>query len=130
MLHWRGLLYLFLFDAPLAWSSLLILVPCFIGAVFFTYSCSMLHWRGLLYLFLFHAPMAWSSLLILVPCSNGVVYCAYAYSMFHWRVLLCLCFFHAPRARTQSVDFVRVAVVGILWGGGEVGPMGTVERSS
>jgi hypothetical protein len=99
MLQWRGLLYLFLFHAPLARSSSLFLVRYSIGV------------RGLLYLFLFHAPMAWYSLLFLVTCSNGVVFftflvpCSidvvfFAYScyMLQWYDLLYLFLFHAPMA--------------------------------
>ncbi len=78
----------------------------------------MLQWRVLLYFSFFHVPMAWSTLLILVPCSIGVVFFTSACSMLQWRGHLYLFFFHAPRARTRSVDFVSVAVVGILWGGG------------
>jgi hypothetical protein len=131
MLQWCGLLYLFLFLAPTAWSSLLIPVPCFNSVVFFTYSCSMLQQRGLLYLFLFHAPlirgllylflfhaplirgllylflfhapMAWSSLLILVPCSNGVVFFDFSCSMLQWRGLLCLSMFLVPLAWSPSL---------------------------
>ncbi len=90
MLQWRGLLYLFLFPAPMTWSSWssLLILNCslFHWRSLLHFSCSILHWRGFLYFFLFHAPttwssllilshapMAWPTLLILVPCSNGTL---------------------------------------------------------